>query len=420
MASPPRSPAPATSHCTPHKRAYIPSSHSLVNDIKKRRLLTGFQGIQPNFPQTPIKTTHENTLFSPNRTTNSSFNAFFTPQRPKLPSHFLSRDESEWMEISQRPRFKARPVPKTQYQPSLVIKSSDKPLTVPVELNVFSHARSFSCSSRCSTEEIPTESSFKAREMPDFSVVNLPQKREFVPTQPQPFDLKTEERGREKSVSMRCKVELERQNELKMMQFEANPLPIFLPPKPIISTRPETVPQPFNFCQVKNTKLKPFPEFNAFKAKPMPNFSSPFAPVLEGKHTEPMEIELHSDLQSQRRAVFEEQMREKQRRMETMDESQKAEREKREVEDIKKLRGQMEFAARPMPVDRPFVVQRSSQLLTVPVAPFLHTAERAGLRSQCTENFNPNISQAHSHASTHCSEVSMSLCEETEAMDLNE
>lgn len=413
---PPTSAPPAT----PHKRAYVPSSLSLVSDIKKRRLLHGMEGIQPP-PQTPPRG-RPSTVAQDWTSTESPFNVsrgcsqFYTPQRPRLPSDFLSREAAELMQISQRPKFKARPVPKTQYQPSIVIRASDKPLTVPVELAVFTHARSFSCASRCSTEEMESASSFKAREMPDFSRVNLPEKREFTPTQPQPFDLKTEERGREKSISMQHKLQIEAQNQLQATQFTANPLPIFLPPKPVICTRPQTVPQPFHLRPASTSTLPSFPAFNAFRARPMPDFSVPFQPLRPGTHTEPMDVELHSDIQSQHRALFEEKIRERQRHEQQFEASKASESLLREAEEIKRLRRQMEFEARPMPSPSKFVVQRSSQLLTVPAAPYLHTAERAAMRSQCSENCNPNLSQSQSHASTHCSEVSMSLCEE-EAMD---
>lgn len=423
--TPSQPPTSPLSHlaATPHKRAYIPSSHSLVSDIKKRRLMHGIESIQPSVPQTPTRGRQGTSTMGDYLPSTASpmsaarsYSAFYTPQRPRLPSDSLSREAAELIEISQRPKFKARPVPKTQYQPSIVIKSSDKPLTVPVELNVFSHARSFSCTSRCSNEGMDSTSSFKAREMPDFSQVNLPAKREFTPTQPEPFDLKTEERGREKSLSLLHKMQIEAQNQLQATQFTANPLPYFLPPKPILSARPQTVPQPFNLRPVASSTLPAFPAVNAFRARPMPDFSTPFQPLLPGTHTEPMDIELHSDIQSQHRTIFEEKLREKQRHEQQFAASKASESLRREAEEIKQLRHQMEFEARPMPSPSKFAVQRSNQLLTVPVAPFLHTSERAVMRSQCNENFNPNISQSHSHASTHCSEVSMSLCEE-EAMD---
>ena len=416
--SQPPTPVPAHLTATPHKRAYVPSSHSLVSDIKKRRLLHGMEGIQPSLPQTPTRGRQGQSTMTEYSPTSAarSYSQFYTPQRPRLPSDSLTREAAELMEISQRPKFKARPVPKTQYQPSIVIRASDKPLTVPVELTVFTHARSFSCASRCSTEEVESASTFRAREMPDFSRVNLPEKREFTPTQPQPFDLKTEERGREKSISMQHKMQIEAQSQLQATQFTANPLPIFLPPKPIISNRPQTVPQPFNLRPTSSASLPAFPAFNAFRARPMPDFSVPFQPLLPGTHTEPMDIELHSDVQYQHRAVFEERIRDKQRHEQQFEASKASESLRREAEEIKQLRHQMEFEARPMPSPSKFVVQRSNQLLTVPAPPYLHTAERAVMRSQCNENFNPNLSQSHSHASTHCSEVSMSLCEE-EAMD---
>ena len=115
----------------------------------------------------------------------------------------------------------------------------------------------------------------------------------------------------------------------------------------------------------------------------MPDFAQPFQPLLEGKHTEPMEVELNSDLQAFRRAQFEADLREKERKAAEAAAISAQCQAQRDAEAVKELRKTMEFHALPLPAG---LYQRGKD-----------------------ENSNPNLCEYTSYGST---EDSMVICDQ--------
>lgn len=326
------------------KRSYPASAQSFNPSNKKRRLEAGFEPYSPANPPS----------FSP-------------------PQSLASAE--------QRPRFKARPVPRSHYQPGLCLQGSQRPLTVPEEPVVLSRSRS--CSQRL--EEHSREAGFRARPMPDFSKP-MEVRSGFTPTAPQPFALRTEERGLEKVITLHHRLHLENMQQVEMQRFTARPVPVFPCPQPLIQTCAPTVPQPFPLSNPPRSQLPSFPTFNAFRAKPMPDFTRPFQPELEGKHTEPMEVELNSDLQAMRRAQFETDLRDKEQKAAQATAVSAQFQAVQDAEELKAFRKALEFHALPLPSG---LYQR-------------------GKGQVKDENSNPNLGESTSYGST---EDSMVICD---------
>jgi hypothetical protein len=204
----------------------------------------------------------------------------------------------------------------------------------------------------------------------------------FKPSPPQPFNLRTEERGLEKVITLHHRLHMENMQQVELQRFTARPVPVFPSPQPLV-TCPPTVPQPFALSQSRKSQLPSFPAVNAFRAKPMPDFAQPFQPLLEGKHTEPMEVELNSDLQAFHRAQFEADLREKERKAAEAAAISAQYQAQRDAEAVKELRKTMEFHALPLPAG---LYQRGKD-----------------------ENSNPNICECTSYGST---EDSMVICDQ--------
>lgn len=293
------------------KRSYPTSTTQASNlSTKKRRLMTGYEACGVSNP----------------------------PEINRLQGVEILSDQT------QRPRFKARPVPRSHYTPSLCIQSSQRPLTVPKDPLVLSHSQSPSTF----LPSPSVESLFRAQPMPDFSHPMQPVST-HTPTSPQPFRLLTEERGLEKTISRHHRLHMESLQQAQLQRFTAKPLPAFPPPPPIVHPFTPTTPQPFSIQPPKSTKLPAFPVNNAFKARPMPNFHIPFQPVLPGKHTEPMDIELNSDIQASHRAKFDAICREKQQK--ALEEAAISAHFQalKDAEEVKLMRKTLEFHALPLP-----------------------------------------------------------------------
>lgn len=327
------------------KRFYPSSAQSFNPSSKKRRLIAGFEPYSPANP----------------------------PSFP--PSQAFTNAE-------QRPRFKALPVPRSHYQPSLCLQGSQRPLTVPEEPVVLSRSRS--CSLRL--EEHSQEAGFRARPMPDFSKP-MEVRSGFTPTAPQPFALRTEERGLEKVITLHHRLHLENMRQAELQRFTARPVPVFSCPQPLIQASAPTVPQPFPLSNPPRVQLPSFPTFNAFRAKPMPDFTRPFQPELEGKHTEPMEVELNSDLQAMRRAQFEAELRDKEQKAAQATALSAQLQAAQEAEALKVFRKALEFHALPLPSG---LYQRSKGQVK-------------------DENSNRNLGESTSYGST---EDSMVICDQ--------
>lgn len=121
-------------------------------------------------------------------------------------------------------------------------------------------------------------------------------------------------------------------------------------PEPSQISKPPTILKPFNLSNnfPKSNCLYTSASSNEFVAREMPDFSMPFVPKLGQKQTtKTVEPGLFTECRADRREIFNEKVREKQRINDIRAQSEQEERRKRDEEEIKLLRKHMEFKARP-------------------------------------------------------------------------
>ena len=143
-----------------------------------------------------------------------------------------------------------------------------------------------------------------------------------------------------------------------------------------------TVPQPFNLSDSRYKQTKVLNETYEFTAREMPDFSIPFniKPSLKIP-TKPADVFLRTSERADKREIFHEKMWQKEREMEYAKQLENEEREKREKEEIKLIRKQMEFKANPLSNTNFFTIKPSNVPLTVPQGPQLYTEARSFFRS---------------------------------------
>lgn len=266
---------------------------------------------------------------------------FQTELRSRKPS-IIPTEDLEIQLIQNRPKFKARPVPKF---PSLAEPIRANKHKVPQQFNL-------SMENKCKESGYSQEpNKFIPRPCPDFSNRFEIKKNEFIPTIPQPFNLQTGARSRECSVSKDLDY-----------KFEALPLPNF-----------------YNNCSFELKSKDYVEDSNRFQfiAKPMPNFENVFVPITNSVPTQPLNIELSTSKRAKEREKFEDYLADK----ENIKREQKNYQNMLEEYEIKNYRKTLEFKARPLQEIKPFYVQRSQEALTTPKSPILSTKARAEQRT---------------------------------------
>lgn len=368
--------------------------------------------------------------------------SFKTDNRIRLPNpnELKSREQKEIDEISRRPKFKARPVPKTVYSPKKIHINS-KPPTQPMDVKLHTSQRS-------KNENIENVEhayqSFRALplnkeilERPDMlpdkqsRKLTVPVEFEFetakrsiqsqnvsfesdcsqrnknmnfsyqeYPKSSQPFKLQTDLRGREKAMNFQLQLEKEKELQDKMTSFTARPMPNFEPPKLDRTNYVPTKPEPFKFQldnRIRSQTIDLEDNYNQFRARDVPDFSVPFEPEHRKLFTQPVDFILNSDIRAEKRTLFNEQIREKERQEELRRHREEQEVQLRHQQETKALRKQMEFKAQPIWendfVPKPIVKNNP----TVPNPFHFHTEERAELKE-----FNKGLEKSgfYSEAST--------------------
>ena len=287
------------------KRQFQPGFGTIFNDIKKRKLETGVSNIQPSFF---INSSYEHS----NTSTEISTSQVFLQQK-------LSNSTNKQNEFSAEPKrqkkdfrqkFKAKPIPNSLYKPNFFIRSSEKPLTYPQEFSLSTpspHKYRYQ-------QEVPER--FKARPMPDFSNPFTPNFC-ITPRKPEFF-----ENSSKKTVSA------------EKREYTINTAPVYKKFNSEFST-PKNMTK--NSTPSKEKNLSYGQEFAKNK-----NFQD-FEPTV------PMEIELHTSARAQEREIFEEKLRQQERLKKAVIKQEHDEKHKQESEQIRLIRKQTIFKARPMP-----------------------------------------------------------------------
>ncbi|KAG9287544.1 hypothetical protein G9A89_019605 [Geosiphon pyriformis] len=189
---------------------------------------------------------------------------------------------------------------------------------------------------------------FKARPLPSDSPDALPPIAPHPVTHPNPFKLKSDQRGENYQHNFRQKLNLQEQHEKQSKQFRANPVHKVVPNPPKKSTKALTEPRGFNFRTDKRL--------------------------------------------AERKILY------TKRKMQDIEvENRKAENQKEEMErtqnEIRQIRSELIHHAKPIKYFAPLVVQPSNKSLTKPISPML--GDKRKHRPKALQNSNiQNISQA--------------------------
>ncbi|XP_012714335.1 targeting protein for Xklp2 isoform X1 [Fundulus heteroclitus] len=178
-------------------------------------------------------------------------------------------------------------------------------------------------------EEVPQ---FKAQPLPDFNTVVLPEKKRLEPTKPEPFRLQIDERGAAKHRQWEQMVKEEQKQQEEAAIFKARPNTV-------------THKEPFRPKKENRTAL----DINSSTVV------EPFALATERRAQEWQE--------------YERQIAEKEALRARMEAEQRLDEEKKEREEIARLRQEQVHKAQPIRHYKPVAVKKSEIPLTVPESP---------------------------------------------------
>ncbi|XP_026990397.2 targeting protein for Xklp2 isoform X3 [Tachysurus fulvidraco] len=179
-------------------------------------------------------------------------------------------------------------------------------------------------------EEVPK---FKARPLPDFHEVNLPEKKVAEPTKPAPFKLMVDERGSVKSERWEQMMKEELKQQADAASFKARPN--------VVVHKEPFVPKKENRSILADTT---------------------HSVVADG-------FQLSTERRAKERLEFERALKEKELLRAQMEERQAREQEEREKEEIARLRQEQVHKAQPIRHYKPVELKQSDVSLTVPQSP---------------------------------------------------
>ncbi|XP_060750655.1 targeting protein for Xklp2 isoform X1 [Tachysurus vachellii] len=179
-------------------------------------------------------------------------------------------------------------------------------------------------------EEVPK---FKARPLPDFHEVNLPEKKVTEPTKPAPFKLMVDERGSVKSERWEQMMKEELKQQADATSFKARPN--------VVVHKEPFVPKKENRSILADTT---------------------HSVVADG-------FQLSTERRAKERLEFERALKEKELLRAQMEERQAREQEEREKEEIARLRQEQVHKAQPIRHYKPVELKQSEVSLTVPQSP---------------------------------------------------
>ena len=243
--------------------------------------------------------------------------------------------------------------------------------------------------------EEPEKKVFHARPVPQFLLVPCyefkPAPSAMKPTQPEPFSLRTDQRGRAYEQSLKAKLAEEDKKAKRARIPQAQLLPQSLevpmvPPKP--EPRGLTLPRPFNlrsearhheFQEDLSHELKLEAEMKKsrveFKALPLPRLDKVFHPHENNLPlTMPIDPKLATRSRAAERAEFDRAMEEKMRLEEMQRQAEDDAKRVAEEEAVRQFRKASTFRAKPLPdFSHVPVAMPCAKPLTVPQSPKLGT-----------------------------------------------
>ncbi|KAL9666836.1 hypothetical protein QQ045_001179 [Rhodiola kirilowii] len=317
------------------------------------------------------------------------------PKTPQLQTSLRARPptvkssfELELEGLQKIPKFKARPLNKKIFESKGelgIFCTSKKQVTIPEEFHF-------------ATDERIAPANMVVDMFDKLSICSESRHDIQTPriTRPNPFHLRTEERGAEKEKKFVTEVTHKQLEEEKARVPKANPYP-YTTDFPLIPPKPEpkqcTKPEPFRLeslvrheeelrreIEERQRLEKEAAEMRIFKAQPILKDSDPIPPLPEKVRiplTQVEEFNLQADHRALERAEFDNKVQEKEMMYKRYREESDAAKMMEDEKALKQMRRTMVPHARPVPkFANPFFPQRSLKDPTTPKSPKLRVVQR--------------------------------------------
>jgi targeting protein for Xklp2 len=311
--------------------------------------------------------------------------------------------ELEQEELEKAPKFKAKPLNKKIFESKGemgIFCNTKKHITIPQEFH-------FATDERISRPESVLDI-FDKLSLNSESCHEKPLPRN---TAPNPFNLKTEERGAEKEKKFYMELMYKKLGDVKARVPKANPYP-YTTDYPVVPPKPEpkqcTQPEPFQLeslvrheeemrrereerrrMETEEAQKRLFKAQPVIKEDPIPVPEKVRMPL-----TEIQEFNLHVEHRAVERADFDHKIKEKENQYKRYREESEAAKMVEEERALKQMRKTMVPHARPVPnFNKPFLPQKSNKGTTKAKSPNLRVIKRTERRTMMAR---PTISAATS------------------------
>ncbi|KAF2549105.1 hypothetical protein F2Q70_00019298, partial [Brassica cretica] len=319
------------------------------------------------------------------------------------PTKAKTTAELEQEELEKAPKFKAKPLNKKIFESKGemgIFCNMKKHITIPQEFH-------FATDERIS-QPCPVVDIFDKLSLTSDSCHEKPLPRN---TAPNPFNLRTEERGAEKEKKFVMEITQKLIGDERARVPKANPYP-YTTDYPVVPPKPEpkqcTKPEPFQLeslvrheDEVRREREERMrmereeAQKRLFKAQPVIKEDPIHVPEKVRKPlTEIQEFNLHVETRAVERADFDQKIKEKENQYKRYREESEAAKMVEEERFLKQMRKTMVPHARPVPkFNKPFLPQKSNKEITKPKSPNLRVIKRT---ERITMKAPPTVSAATS------------------------
>ncbi|WZZ19959.1 hypothetical protein YC2023_121346 [Brassica napus] len=320
------------------------------------------------------------------------------------PTKAKTTAELEQEELEKAPKFKAKPLNKKIFESKGemgIFCNMKKHITIPQEFH-------FATDERIS-QPCPVVDIFDKLSLTSDSCHEKPLPRN---TAPNPFNLRTEERGAEKEKKFVMEITQKLIGDERARVPKANPYP-YTTDYPVVPPKPEpkqcTKPEPFQLESLlrheeemrreREERMRMEREEaqkRLFKAQPVIKEDPiPVPEKVRKPLTEIQEFNLHVEHRAVERADFDQKIKEKENQYKRYREESEAAKMVEEERFLKQMRKTMVPHARPVPnFNKPFLPQKSNKEITKPKSPNLRVIKRTQRRSMMAPP--PTVSAATS------------------------
>ncbi|CAF1923604.1 hypothetical protein Bca4012_069652 [Brassica carinata] len=319
------------------------------------------------------------------------------------PTKAKTTAELEQEELEKAPKFKAKPLNKKIFESKGemgIFCNMKKHITIPQEFH-------FATDERIS-QPCPVVDIFDKLSLTSDSWHEKPLPRN---TAPNPFNLRTEERGAEKEKKFVMEITQKLIGDERARVPKANPYP-YTTDYPVVPQKPEpkqcTKPEPFQLeslvrheDEVRREREERMrmereeAQKRLFKAQPVIKEDPiPVPEKVRKPLTEIQEFNLHVETRAVERADFDQKIKEKENQYKRYREESEAAKMVEEERFLKQMRKTMVPHARPVPkFNKPFLPQKSNKEITKPKSPNLRVIKRTERRTMMAP---PTVSAATS------------------------